>query len=677
MDLLVAPLIWAPGSNFKGEIMKHSVFNNTMVFLALISLSTGDLSAKRSKKVKGVKEGQITPDQLYIVDCLLPPQIRQLGQNFTYIPPRKPAKLTARECALRGGEYVAYDEANFATVAKVWKQQADEGDPTAQNYMGELFEKGINGTPDYETAAIWYKKASEQGFSQAQLNLGNLYEKGLGVPQDSVKAINLYRQAAGVTEAKLELVTEKELRERREKESQRIELERQVNNLKKELADVNDNYQKTQDYIKTANNELQRLQAELRNNQNNEQVKQQIAELEQEVQSLREKNLASKEIASTLVRKIAAESGQEIAALDDQFGINVITPDIMLTRGIRSIPISNQAAKSMSIMGSVNPPSEVAGLTLNQQNITDRLTDTGIFSVDVSLIENDDTPVSIEAVKKDGSKSVEQFVVVRQILEQIKPRYLSDLFTKRFKKDLGEYHALVIGNNEYADLENLGTAINDAKEIAQILKKNYGYKTKVLENATHLEIVTALAEYQEELGKQDNLIVYYAGHGLIDERQDGFWIPTDAKLNDKKTWIPNDVITEFMSSMNAKHVMVIADSCYSGTMSGSAIRPFPEEVEENDILFTSRVKARTVLTSGGLQPVLDSGGDGHSIFASALLDVLKENDGVMEGYRLYKALEQQVKLRSKLSGIQQIPEYTAVKHAGHEGSEFYFLPDNI
>ncbi len=642
----------------------------------MFSLAIGDVSAKRSKKVKGVKEGQITPDQLYIVDCLLPPQIRQLGQNFTYIPPRKPAKLTAKECALRGGEYVAYDEANFATVAKVWKQQADSGDATAQNYMGELFEKGINGTPDYETAASWFQKAADQGHSSAQLNLGSLYEKGLGVPQDSVKAINLYRQAAGVTEAKLELVTEQDLMERREKEYQRIQLEREVSNLKNELSDVSENYQKTQDYIKNANAELQRLQAALRENSNDSLVKQQIAQLEQQVKDLTNKNQQSKELASSLVRKIAEENGQEYA-MNDEFGINVITPDIMLTRGIRSIPISNQAAKFMSIMGSVNPPADVAGLTLNNQNITDKLTDTGIFSVNVDLIENDDTPVSIEAVKSDGSKSVEQFVVVRQILEQIKPRYLSDLFTKRFKKDLGDYHALVIGNNNYDDLDDLGTAINDAKDIGQVLKKTYGYKTKVLENATHMQIVEALAEYQEKLGKYDNLIVYYAGHGLIDERQDGFWIPTDARMDDKKTWIPNDVITEFMSSMKAKHVMVIADSCYSGTMSGSAIRPFPETVEENDILFTSRVKARTVLTSGGLQPVLDSGGDGHSIFASALLDVLNENDGVMEGYRLYKALEQQVRLRSKLSGIQQIPEYTAVKHAGHEGSEFYFLPDSI
>ena len=658
--------------------MSNKFFKFNLLAWVMCTVICADVSAKRSKKVTAVKEGQITPDQLYIVDCLLPPQIRQLGQNFTYVPPRKPAKLTAKECALRGGEYVAYDESNFATVAKVWKQQADGGDATAQNYMGELFERGINGTPDYETAAAWYQKAADQGHSQAQLNLGNLYEKGMGVPKDSIKAINLYRQAAGVTESKLELVTEQQLIERREQEHQRIQLEREVFKLRNELAEVNENYQKTNDYIASANKEMQRLQAQLRENQNDQSVKNKIASLEEQVKDLTEKNNENKELANTLVMKIASDSQNNdmLAAISsDQFNINVITPDILLTRGIRSIPVANNRAQSMSIMGSVNPPADVAALTLNNENIKNQLTDTGIFSVEVPLIENDDTPVNITAVNGSGEKSVERFVVVRQILEQIKPRYLSDLFTKRFKQDLGKYHALVIGNNDYAELTNLSSALNDAQEIGKILKEQYGYETRVLENATHLDIVQALADYQETLGKSDNLIVYYAGHGLLDDRQNGYWIPTDAKLSDPKTWIPNNVISEFMSSMNAKHVMVIADSCYSGTMSGSAIRPFPDDVAENDILFTSRVKARTVLTSGGLQPVLDSGGDGHSIFASALLDVLKENDGVMEGYRLFKALEQQVRLRSKLSGIQQIPEYTAVKHAGHEGSEFYFLPE--
>lgn len=623
---------------------------------------------------KKLKKGQITPDQLYIVDCLLPPQVRQLGQNYTYLAPRRPAKLTAKECALRGGEYVAYDEANFATVAKVWQQQAEGGDAKAQNYMGELFERGVGGQADYKSAAMWYEKAAAQNFSSAQLNLGRLYEQGLGVEKDPVKAINLYRQAAGVKEAKLELVTDQQLRERRDREYNQIRLEREVLKLKNELGEVNGNYQKTQKYIEQANRELKRLQLALRENADDPKTKQKIAALQQEVDMLREKNARSRELASSLVNKINQDGQQVVSA--NGMAINVITPDVVLTRGIRSIPIPNQSAKTMSIMGSVTPADEIAGLLLNNENIIERLTDTGVFSATLALEQEDDTPVRIEAVKKDGSKAVERFVVVRKTIQAVKPRYLSDLFTKRFRKDLGDYHALVIGNNQYSDksFTGLDTAVNDAQKIAKVLKKNYGYKVKLLKNATQVEILQALADYRKKLGKFDNLIVYYAGHGLIDERQKGYWIPVDAKMDDKKTWIANQNITDFMTGMKAKHVMVIADSCYSGTMSGSAIQPLPMEIDENDLLFTSRVKARTVLTSGGLQPILDSGGDGHSIFASALLDVLTENDGVMEGHLLYQALQQQVRLRSKLSGIEQIPEYSAVRHAGHEGSEYYFVP---
>ncbi len=655
--------------------MKYIEMNRLYIALILLMVVFISADAKKSKKSKQMKKGQITPDMLYIVDCLLPPQIRQLGQNYTYIPPRKPAKLTAKECALRGGEYVAYDEANFATVAKVWQQQADGGDATAQNYMGELFEKGVGGQSDYLSAAAWYQKAADQGLSQALLNLGNLYEQGLGVTKDPVKAINLYRQAAGVTEAKLELVTEQELRERREKEHQRILLTRQVNLLKSELGEVNDNYIKTKNYIKAANVELKRLQTALHDNKADETAQQRIIKLENEVNELTRKNQESKEIATTLIEKINKEQGQEVVKND--IAINLISPEILLTRGIRSVPILSKQMDKIAVMASVTEPEKVTALSLNQESIIDQLTDTGLFSVEVTLVADDDTPVRIEAVQKNGQKSIEQFVIVRQELERLKPRVLTDLFAQRFKKDLGKYHALVIGNNQYSHFENLKTAINDAQEIGEVLKKQYDYEVQVLENANQLKILETLADYQEKLGKFDNLIVYYAGHGLIDDKQDGYWIPTDATLDNKKTWISNDAITQFMSSMNAKHVMVIADSCYSGTMSGSAIRPFPEDVAENDLLFTSRVKARTVLTSGGLQPVLDSGGNGHSIFASSLLDVLKENYGVMEGYRLFKALEQQVRLRSKLTGVPQVPEYTAIRHAGHEGSEYYFMPSSI
>ncbi len=132
-------------------------------------------------------EAVITSDnvnKLQIVDCLLPGQIRQLGQSFTYVTTRRPVRTTAADCELRGGEYVAFDRANYATALKTWQPKANEGDAEAQFYVGEIYEKGLGIAPDYDLAVLWYNKAAEQGYSSAMVNLGYLYEKGFGVPQD-------------------------------------------------------------------------------------------------------------------------------------------------------------------------------------------------------------------------------------------------------------------------------------------------------------------------------------------------------------------------------------------------------------------------------------------------------------------------------------------------------------
>jgi uncharacterized caspase-like protein len=136
-------------------------------------------------------------DQLLIVDCLLPAQVRVLG-NMTYQAPRRGIKATASDCSIRGGEYVAYDRADFGSALKVWLPQAQQGDKVAQTYVGEIYEKGVGASPDFASAAAWYQKAADQGYSRALINLGFLYEKGLGVPKDPARAVALYRQAAGL-----------------------------------------------------------------------------------------------------------------------------------------------------------------------------------------------------------------------------------------------------------------------------------------------------------------------------------------------------------------------------------------------------------------------------------------------------------------------------------------------
>lgn len=655
--------------------MKYN--NNINYKLSIISFISLLVIGCGAPNVKTVEKGQITPDQLYIVDCLLPPQVRQLGQNYTFMAPRKPARLSARDCSVRGGEYVAYDKASFSSVAKMWLPEAEGGNAKAQSYLGELYEKGLGGTPDYKSAAKWYQKAVDQGYTPAMLNLGNLYEQGLGVVKNPNKAINLYRLASGVQDSKLEIVTEQNLRERRAKEHQRIKLLKEVSTLRNQLTDMKNDYDLTKKYVEQSNVKLKDLQAKLKNNTGNTSILDKIAELKGEINKKNNELAKQNKVINTLVTKVTEVNEQnDIAEISTGSGINILNPDVFLTRGINTMAMPADAVK-FRFMAGVDEPEGVVALKVNNQDYTKTMTDGGIFESTISL-KNGDTPVNIVAVRKNGTRNIEQFVAIRNKFEAVKARKFDELFTRRFRDDLGDYYALVIGNNNYTHLDKLSTAVQDATTIADTLKNKYGYKVKLLTNANLSTMLTALSEYESKLGKYDNLMVYYAGHGLIDEQsKEGYWIPTDASLTDKSTWIPNKEISNFMGQMKAKHVMVVADSCYSGTLSGSSISPLPEDVDNEDILFTSRVKARTVLTSGGLQPILDSGGNGHSIFASAFLDTLNENDGVMEGYRLYEAMSQQVSLRSSLAGLKQIPEYSAIKHAGHEGSEYYFMPSAL
>ena len=86
------------------------------------------------------------------------------------------------------------------------------------------------------------------------------------------------------------------------------------------------------------------------------------------------------------------------------------------------------------------------------------------------------------------------------------------------------------------------------------------------------------------------------------------------------------------------------------------------------------ISARTMLTSGALSPVDDGGGDGHSLFARAFLDVLNANTGVLEGIQLFNALESRVLKMAQDRYNDQTPLYAGIQHAGHEGGDFFFVP---
>jgi len=233
--------------------------------------------------------------------------------------------------------------------------------------------------------------------------------------------------------------------------------------------------------------------------------------------------------------------------------------------------------------------------------------------------------------------------------------------------DFGNYHALVIGNNEYkaADIPNLKSAINDANAVASVLQSDYNFDVDVMLNATRSEILAALDEKSESLGPQDNLLVYYAGHGYYDEDVDlGYWLPSDASLDNKEAWIRNSAITDTIKSMNAKHVLLVADSCFSGTLLRNV------DIRRSGRFFKQMAdrSARLVMTSGGIEPVMDEGGDGHSVFARNLIRKLRSSDKIIDGTSLYQAIREPVVMTS-----EQVPQYSNIRFVDSDGGDFLFV----
>lgn len=149
-------------------------------------------------------------------------------------------------------------------------------------------------------------------------------------------------------------------------------------------------------------------------------------------------------------------------------------------------------------------------------------------------------------------------------------------------------------------------------------------------DATQLNVINALKKFAGGLNESDNLLIYYAGHGQLDEfTGDGYWIPVDGKHKNAGTWISHLLVKSILSSerVKAKNIALISDSCYAGALLRSGPSPVStrDDKYQGKILALSARKSRQVFTSGGLEPVADGGRDGHSLFAYYFLKALKEN----------------------------------------------------
>jgi hypothetical protein len=204
------------------------------------------------------------------------------------------------------------------------------------------------------------------------------------------------------------------------------------------------------------------------------------------------------------------------------------------------------------------------------------------------------------------------------------------------KLDRTDY-ALIFATDQYDNWPDLVNPVFDARTVAEELRKTYGYKVEIIENATQNEILKKLREYIEKKYKPlDQLFIFFAGHGNYDATfGEGYLVPKEALTNDeaKTSYLSYNRLRSVVNNVPCQHIFLSMDVCFGGTFDQAlaSSRGMDDEYKEKSAseFITQKLtyKTRKFLTSGGKQYVSDGIPGKHSPFARALIEAFRSKGG--------------------------------------------------
>lgn len=239
---------------------------------------------------------------------------------------------------------------------------------------------------------------------------------------------------------------------------------------------------------------------------------------------------------------------------------------------------------------------------------------------------------------------------------------------------IGNYYALIIGIDKYKGVWTpLVNAVNDAKAIEKTLKLSYKvdqFKTLYNEQASREAIITQLEWLVANAKENDNVFIYYSGHGEYKkELSKGYWVPVDAETQSTSKYISNSDIQTYINGIKSKHTLLVSDACFSGDIFRGNTVSVPFEESEKYYREVHSLPSRQALTSGGIEPVMDGGKDGHSVFAYYFLKSLEANQSkYLDISQIYTKVKIPV-----INNSDQTPKLSPIKNSGDEGGQFIFI----
>jgi len=231
----------------------------------------------------------------------------------------------------------------------------------------------------------------------------------------------------------------------------------------------------------------------------------------------------------------------------------------------------------------------------------------------------------------------------------------------------GKYYALLIGVSKYADSRlNLDQPVSDARKIKEVLTQGYDFNTAntiLLENPSRGEIFSALYKLRNQLTPNDNLLIFYAGHGYWDEKiKQGYWWPRDATAADPSNWLSNSDLREQLRGISSAHTLLVSDACFSGgifrTRDANSIKN-----ASMDYQMLYKMPSRRAMTSGTLTAVPD-----RSVFVEYFVKRLGQNqEKFLPSQSLFNSIRAAI-----INNSATVPQEGVIAETGDEGGDFIF-----
>lgn len=345
---------------------------------------------------------------------------------------------------------------------------------------------------------------------------------------------------------------------------------------------------------------------------------------------------------------------RSISVIDNEAPeIEILSPEMLNAKVFEPVP--NQM-KQITLLGNVKDPGGVYEVIVNDREAP--VSSNGDFSIEV-LLGVGQNEVFVKATDMKQNSITRSYLIYRE------DTVIGDIAAIMEK---GKYYALIIGISDYIDPEMTdldGHPVQDAERLTQLLTGKYTFEEKnvtVLKNPDRTKILRAFDNLNKTISADDNLLIFYAGHGFYDEETElGYWLPADAEKDFTANWIYNDVLVANLRRIKSKHSLLISDACFSGSIfkTRALLQDAPAAYQKK-----YELSSRKAITSGVLKTVPNK-----SIFFKYLADRLESNNTkYLSASQLFQDIEIPVANNSP-----NTPQYGVIQGVGDEGGDFIFI----